>query len=68
MQSASSRIWTRAAVSISYDDNHYTMGTSTMQQYINLVDSEELNTIKYEYWPLHAQPLCMNKMQHKVNF
>ena len=27
MQSASSRIWTRVAVSISYDDNHYTMGT-----------------------------------------
>ena len=28
MQSASSRIWTRIAVSISYDDNHYTTGTS----------------------------------------
>ena len=27
MQSASSRIWTRVAVSISYDDNHYTTGT-----------------------------------------
>ena len=25
MQSVSSRIWTRVAVSISYDDNHYTM-------------------------------------------
>ena len=30
MQSASSRIWTRAAVSISYDDNHYTTGTSAL--------------------------------------
>ena len=29
MQSVSSRIWTRVAVSISYDDNHYTTGTST---------------------------------------
>ena len=29
MQLASSRIWTRVAVSISYDDNHYTTGTST---------------------------------------
>ena len=29
MQSVSSRIWTRVAVSISYDDTHYTMGTST---------------------------------------
>ena len=26
MQSISSRIWTRVAVFISYDDNHYTMG------------------------------------------
>ena len=28
MQSAWSRIWSRVAVSISYDDNHYTTGTS----------------------------------------
>ena len=28
MQLAWSRIWTRVAVSISYDDNHYTTGTS----------------------------------------
>ena len=28
MQSVASRIWTRVAVSISYDDNHYTTGTS----------------------------------------
>ena len=30
MQSVSSRIWTRVAVSISYDDNHCTMGTSSI--------------------------------------
>ena len=30
MQSVLSRIWTRVAVSISYDDNDYTMGTSYM--------------------------------------
>ena len=29
MLSVSSRIWTHVAVSISYDDNHYTTGTST---------------------------------------
>ena len=29
MQSVSSRIWTRVAVSVSYDDNHYTTGTSS---------------------------------------
>ena len=28
MQSVSSRIWTHVAVSISYNDNHYTTGTS----------------------------------------
>ena len=27
MQSVTSRIWTRVAVSISYDDYHYTTGT-----------------------------------------
>ena len=30
MQSVSSRIWTRVVVSISYDDNHYTTGTSVI--------------------------------------
>ena len=29
MQSVSSKIWTRVAVSISYDDNRYTTGAST---------------------------------------
>ena len=29
MQSVSSRIWSRVAVSISYDDNHYTTDTSS---------------------------------------
>ena len=32
MQSVSSRIWTRVAVSMSYDDNHYTTGTYIMKQ------------------------------------
>ena len=30
MQSVSSRIWTRVTVSISYNDNHYTTGTSKL--------------------------------------
>ena len=33
MQSVSSRIWTCVAVSISYDDNHHTMGTSQKSLY-----------------------------------
>ena len=31
MQSVTSRIWTRVAVSISYDDNHYTTGTPNFE-------------------------------------
>ena len=34
MQSVSSKIWTRVAVSISYDDNNYTMGTSRLGQIV----------------------------------
>ena len=33
MQSVSSTIWTRVAMSISYDDNHYTTGTSAVTFY-----------------------------------
>ena len=33
MQSVSSRIWTRVAVSISYDDNYDTTGTSIIIRY-----------------------------------
>ena len=37
MQSVSSKIWTRVAVSISYDDNHYTTGTSKfIQEEVNM--------------------------------
>ena len=31
MQSVSSRLWTHVAVSISYDDNHYTSGTPSIR-------------------------------------
>ena len=34
MQSFLSRIWTRVALSISYDNNHYTTGTSTIEHNI----------------------------------
>ena len=36
MQSVSSRIWTCVAVSISYDDNHYTTGTSKLNVDISI--------------------------------
>ena len=40
MQSVLSRNWTRIAVSISYDDNHYTMGTNRWQ-----ILSEQMNYV-----------------------
>ena len=39
MQSVSSRIWTRVAVFISYDDNDYTTGTSYMVAGKSLLES-----------------------------
>ena len=38
MQSVSSRIWTRVAVSISHDDNDYTTGTSLSRMVMTLTD------------------------------
>ena len=35
MQPVSSRIWTRVAVSISYDDNDYTTGTCLAEWLVN---------------------------------
>ena len=37
MQSASSRIWTRLAVSIFYDANHYTTGAFTVDMHSSIV-------------------------------
>ena len=44
MQSVSSRIWTRVAVSISYDDNHYTTGYITKQS-----DGEASLNVEYSF-------------------
>ena len=48
MQSVSSRIWTGVAVSISYDDNHYTTGTFNLVyvwQLIDKISKQKLKTI-----------------------
>ena len=45
MQSVSSRIWTRVAISISYDDGHYTTGTS--KQICKKMIYAKLNYSKY---------------------
>ena len=48
MQSVSSRIWTRVAVFISYDndDNHYTTGTSINQMVLVIANTN--NSIQYQ--------------------
>ena len=54
MQSVSSRIWTRVAVSISYDDNHYTTGTSITVIVIRngIDDTTKLFTFHFALMPL----------------
>ena len=47
MQSVLSRIWTRIAVSISSDDNHYTTGTSIKKM---VLDETLVNTQHYKVW------------------
>ena len=44
MQSVSSRIWTRVAVSISYDDNHYTTGTSILSNTLHIQIFDDTNS------------------------
>ena len=49
MQSVSSRIWTLVTLSISYDDNHYTTGTSNSNQlYATLTNYDLLSHHAYE--------------------
>ena len=49
MQSVSSRIWTRVAVSISFNDNHYTTGTSSSVTV--LIYDRSLNLIvRLQFW------------------
>ena len=53
MQSVSSRIWTRVAVSITSDDNHYTTGTSRLygdrDETTNRIISECSKLVQKEY-------------------
>ena len=49
MLSVSSRIWIRVAVSISYNDNHYTTGTSTKRVDNCLRFLNKVCLLNYEY-------------------
>ena len=61
MQSASSRIWSRLTVSISYDDNHYTTGTSLLIiKFHTKIGFTNVNhhTDRLCFFKLHASILC----------
>ena len=60
MQSVSSRIWTRVAVSISFDDNHYTTGTSFLEIYI---DHFENPCVSVSLWSLWVPGLLSDKVK-----
>ena len=78
MQLAWSRIWTRVAVSISYDDNHYTTSTSFISRYlllgrslreeeVKVLDCDfELQSCYYIYIWTNALRKCMNPFIHPV--
>ena len=48
IQLVSSRIWTRVAVSITYDDNHYTTDTSTTYLFSYKQNGSKKNKLRYD--------------------
>ena len=65
MQSVSSRIWTRVAMSISYDDNHYTTGNSTfLSIYANFSISVCSNIYIYIYIYCPPQTDCFVEQRY----
>ena len=60
MQSVSSRIWTRVAVSMSYDDNHYITGTVQRFKHYNIMTPPP----KFNRVPNVWIDLCCFMIQH----
>ena len=63
MQSVSSRIWTRVAVSIFYDGSHYTTGTSSRWYYSDPNLKEDINFCQH-FWhhpPVHRRDSHINR-------
>ena len=65
MQSVSSRIWTRVAVSISYDGNHYTAGTS--RPYIVLKFPRDPQAMLIFHWSRLILTQCLFFMGHHLH-
>ena len=62
MLSVSSRIWTRVAVTISCDDNHYTTGTSI---FFSIALSFHISLYSYRPWSTNA-PLPSHSLTHSL--
>ena len=71
MQSVSSRIWTRVAVSISYDDNHYTKSTSYIKEINNkskFCHVLEIWSTIWQHWVLLLKSWrCQNTLEYKMS-
>ena len=65
MQSVSSRIWTRVVVSISYDGNHYTTGTSTTDPMIVTIKKKRERICRIENVAVSADPWLKRKESQK---
>ena len=61
MQSVSSRIWTRVAVSISSDDNHYTTGTSN-----HVTMASNFKVCTFFVATFNSQFLSVTKQIHRI--
>ena len=70
MQSVSSRIWIRVAVSISYDDNHYTTGTSTflkgISPKVNIIARMEFEFANSEFSTVAITLRCLPTEEPKI--
>ena len=71
MQSVSSRIWTRVAVSISYDDNDYTTGIFVGPQIREVRKDTDFEEQRCSHCILLPQPTGQTRKLHsftKMNF
>ena len=67
MRSFSSRIWTRVAVSISYDDNHYTTGPHYLYQLFVLIVTWGYNYLQKIISYLKLYEFLENKLTSALN-
>ena len=72
MQSVSSRIWTRVAVSISYDDNHYTTSTSKLEVkkfiHIQISKASITNLLRFDHGSFLSKKIKNKKSKRIFRF